>query len=55
MWSMATKNAIADPLGEFFAESDEVTAGLTQLERGPPPWGDRVEGLELVARLRAFE
>jgi hypothetical protein len=38
---MAAKPAIADPLGELFAESDEVAAGLAHLERGPPLWGRR--------------
>jgi len=46
---------LVDPLGELFADSDAVHAGLAQLERGPPLWGDRAEWLELVARLRAFE
>jgi hypothetical protein len=52
---MAAKPAIADPLGGLFAEADEVQAGLAQLEHSPPLWGGRLEWLELVARLRAFE
>jgi hypothetical protein len=30
-------------------------AGLAQLKRCPPLWGDRLEWTELVASLRAFE
>jgi hypothetical protein len=32
-----------------------AVAGLAQLERCPPLWGDRLEWTELVAGLRAFE
>jgi hypothetical protein len=52
---MATKNAIFDPLGDLFAESDQVAAGLGLLEQSPPLWGDSAEWRQLVARLRAFE
>jgi hypothetical protein len=44
-----------DPLEAIFGTADEVTAGLAQLEQGPPLWGDPAEWVELVARLRAFE
>jgi transposase len=46
---------LVDPLGELFAESDAVHAGLAQLEHGAPLWGGPAERRELVARLRAFE
>jgi hypothetical protein len=32
-----------------------AVAGLAQLERCPPLWGDRLEWVELVAALQAFE
>jgi hypothetical protein len=52
---MSNRPAIADPLGELFADSDEVAAGLNQLEQGPPLWGAAAAWRELVCRLRAFE
>jgi hypothetical protein len=47
--------APVDPLGQLFAESDEVQAGLGLLERSPPLWGNLDEWRELVVRLRQFE
>jgi hypothetical protein len=32
-----------------------AVAGLAQLERCPPLWGDRLEWVELIAALRAFD
>jgi hypothetical protein len=33
----------------------DVLAGLARLENSEPLWGDRLEWIELVAALRAFE
>jgi hypothetical protein len=52
---MSNRPATVDPLGEMFAESDEIHARLAQLEHSAPLWGDAAEWRELVARLRAFE
>jgi hypothetical protein len=52
---MSSRPATTDLLGDLFAESDEVAAGLAKLERSPPLWGNADEWRDLVARLRQFE
>jgi hypothetical protein len=52
---MVATSARIDLLESIFGPADEIAAGLAQLEHSPPLWGDRLEWMELVAGLRAFE
>jgi hypothetical protein len=57
---MAAKAAdrVADliaPTRDVFGLLPVAVAGLAQLERCPPLWGDRLGWVELVAALRSFE
>jgi alkanesulfonate monooxygenase SsuD/methylene tetrahydromethanopterin reductase-like flavin-dependent oxidoreductase (luciferase family) len=51
---MAAKPATIDPLSEFFAEADEVAAGLAKLEAGLPRWSSIGDWHQVIARLKAF-
>jgi hypothetical protein len=52
---MSGNLARADLFAPVEGPADDVLAGLALLEDGAPLFGDRMEWIELIAALRAFE